>query len=277
MQLKNLYTRILSGIAFVVIMIGSILLSHLSYFAVFFFVMVVSLFEFYSLFKRKYYQPQFLSLFLSSVIVFLLSYFIASELIPTFCAALLILLLSMIFIVELFKKNKTPFQNIALTVLGIAYIALPISLLNFLVFSKEGFSVSYKPNLVLAMLILIWVYDSLAYVFGVSFGKHKLFPRISPKKSWEGFIGGFLSTLIVSFFLSKYIEVVDLKHWMVLTVIIIVFGTFGDLIESMLKRSIGVKDSGKIMPGHGGILDRFDSFFFVVPVVFTYLKFFELI
>ena len=121
-------------------------------------------------------------------------------------------------------------------------------------------------------MTIIWIYDSAAYLFGVSFGRHRLFERISPKKSWEGAIGGALAALAASYAAFIFIPEISLVNWIVLSALIIVSATLGDLTESMIKRSFGVKDSSNLIPGHGGILDRFDSLFFVVPVVVLYLK-----
>ena len=122
------------------------------------------------------------------------------------------------------------------------------------------------------MFIIIWTNDTFAYLSGLVFGKHKLFVRISPKKTWEGFIGGVLFALVAGYFLHLLIDNISLVEWLILTLLIAVSSVFGDFIESLLKRSASLKDSGKIMPGHGGILDRIDSTLFVAPVVFVYLQ-----
>ena len=180
-------------------------------------------------------------------------------------------LIIFVFINELYRNNKKPFSNIAYTLLGIVYIAFPLSLFNFFVFRGSPI-VYYTPNILLGFFILLWAYDTGAYLFGVSLGKHRLFPRISPKKSWEGFLGGAITSLIISYFISTYFSELQFQHWIVISFIIIVMGTFGDLVESLFKRSINLKDSGKIFPGHGGILDRIDSILLSAPIVFTYLQ-----
>ena len=122
--------------------------------------------------------------------------------------------------------------------------------------------------------MIIWVHDSGAYLVGVSIGRHRLFERISPKKSWEGAIGGTLTAILAAWFIAKYIPEISLLHWIIISVLVVVFSTFGDLTESMFKRYFGIKDSGNILPGHGGILDRFDSLLFAAPVLVAYLKLF---
>jgi len=128
--------------------------------------------------------------------------------------------------------------------------------------------------LLIALFSLIWIYDSGAYLVGVSIGKHRLFERISPKKSWEGAIGGTVFAVAAAYFISGLIPEIKMIHWIAISVVLVISATFGDLTESMFKRYFGIKDSGHILPGHGGMLDRFDSLFFVVPAVFAYIKIF---
>jgi phosphatidate cytidylyltransferase len=186
---------------------------------------------------------------------------------------ILILPVAGVFITELYSLSDNPFANISGVLAGVIYIALPFSLTTELTL-HEG---NYDYRILLALFIFLWSNDVGAYCFGMLFGrkdKHKLFERISPKKSWEGFWGGIIVSLIAAFILlSVWGERYDFGkvHWFALAVIISLSGTFGDLTESMLKRSVGVKDSGKIMPGHGGILDRFDSALFAFPFALAYI------
>jgi len=144
---------------------------------------------------------------------------------------------------------------------------LPFSLLNFILFIKD-----WQPLILLSVFVTIWVNDTGAYLTGVTIGKHRLFERISPKKSWEGFIGGAVFALLSGYVFSLLIPEIQLINWLVFSEIIVVFGTFGDLIESLMKRTVGVKDSGDLIPGHGGLLDRFDSMLLAAPVIFIYLS-----
>ncbi len=159
-------------------------------------------------------------------------------------------------------------HNWAYLILGQVFIALPFSLLNFLVFPSGEFN----PVFLLSLFVLIWTNDTGAYVVGISFGKHKLFERISPKKSWEGFFGGIFFALILAYFLPQITGEIDILRWFGFALIAVVFGTWGDLIESLIKRTVDVKDSGNILPGHGGLLDRFDSLLFAVPLIYIYLQ-----
>lgn len=173
----------------------------------------------------------------------------------------------MCFIFELFSKSEHPFHNVALTLLGMTYISAPFSMLNLIAFDGQNFS----PNIVTGLLLLIWSNDTGAYIVGSQIGRTKLLPRISPKKTWEGFVGGMALTFLVSYGLSKYFTELSTPNWLALAAISSVFGTLGDLVESMLKRSFEVKDSGSLLPGHGGFLDRFDAFMFLVPFATAYL------
>jgi phosphatidate cytidylyltransferase len=176
-----------------------------------------------------------------------------------------------IFLIELYQKEQLPFDQIGKLILGYAYVIIP-----FAMFTGLGHIVSgdYNYEIPLGFLFLVWANDSGAYVFGITLGKNRLFERISPKKSWEGFFGGLIIAGIVAYIISLYFQSINTTHWLTLSAIIVVFGTLGDLIESMLKRSKDIKDSGNILPGHGGILDRFDALLIAAPLVYAYLHLF---
>jgi phosphatidate cytidylyltransferase len=176
-------------------------------------------------------------------------------------------------ILELFLKGEKPFQNLATFLAGIIYTLVPFSLIQPHVLPyKIGFS-GFTPHIVAGMLFLTWANDSFAYIIGSRIGKTPLFPRISPKKTWEGTIGGGLMCMLTAGIIGLFFKELSTLNWVVVGGIVAVFGTLGDLVESMLKRSVGVKDSGSIMPGHGGFLDRFDAFMFTIPFVYAYLLF----
>jgi len=179
------------------------------------------------------------------------------------------------FIAELFSAKSTPMRNLAISFFSIIYIILPIIISIILVTGKSFYyqteSENFNPTILLGVLILIWVYDSMAYCVGVPLGKHRLFLRVSPKKSWEGTIGGAVLTLVAGYFINLIFPILTQTDWLAITLIVIVFGTLGDLVESLFKRSINMKDSGELLPGHGGLLDRLDSFIFTVPWIFFYL------
>jgi phosphatidate cytidylyltransferase len=182
---------------------------------------------------------------------------------------LLPLLLALLALVELFGQAREPFRNLGHYALGILYIALPIAML----FDFASLA-DYHPHRVFAIIWLIWTNDTMAYLIGSKLGKNKLFERISPKKTWEGTLGGALCAVLMAWLISHYVPDLSPAQWLGLGLVVGVFGTLGDLVESMLKRSIGVKDSGDLLPGHGGLLDRFDSFLFVLPFVWLVLRVF---
>lgn len=184
-----------------------------------------------------------------------------------------------LFISELYTKNKNAINDWAYTMLGQMYIAMPFALINILAFeiSPDGTMHHFDKLLPLSVFIFLWVNDTGAYCSGSLFGKRKLFPRISPGKSWEGSIGGGILVLIVAAIIGYFANKGDNPHslniiqWMGLGLIVVFFGTWGDLVESLFKRTLGIKDSGNIMPGHGGMLDRFDSSLMAIPAAVIYL------
>ncbi len=176
-----------------------------------------------------------------------------------------------VFFIELYQKEQIPFDQLAKLILGYVYVIIPFAL-----FTGLGYIISseYSFELPLGFLFLLWANDSGAYVFGITLGKNRLFERISPKKSWEGFFGGLIIASIAAYIISMYFHSIDTSDWILLSLIIVVFGTMGDLVESMLKRSKDMKDSGSILPGHGGVLDRFDGLLLAAPLVYAYLQLF---
>ena len=180
-----------------------------------------------------------------------------------------------LLVAELYLKQKDPIQDWAYTMLAQMYIALPFSLINVLAFNatSEGF-VAFNTLLPLSIFIFLWVNDSGAYCVGSFMGRHKLFPRISPGKSWEGSIGGAVFVLAAAYAISYFLDtdqMLAMPVWLGLGLVVVVFGTWGDLVESLFKRTLGIKDSGNILPGHGGMLDRFDSSLLAIPAAVIYL------
>lgn len=222
---------------------------------------------------KEHYAQTGYGIFLG-IILFLSTFFVAKGTLPSAIFLFSVFLILVLFIIQLYGKRESHFTSVAFTIVAILYISVPLSILNFIAFSGINQN-QYTYEFILAMFILIWTNDSGAYIFGSIFGKHKLFERISPKKTWEGSIGGFIFALAVSYLLSFWLTSLSVYEWFLFATIVSVFGTYGDLVESHLKRRVGVKDSGKIMPGHGGMLDRFDSTFFVAPMIFLYLKILE--
>lgn len=167
-----------------------------------------------------------------------------------------------LFITELYSKSDKPFENLGWKSVAMFWIAIPIILTTKIYFEQGKW-------FIFAMFFSIWMYDSFCYIFGSLLGKHKLFERVSPKKTWEGSVLGALATLVVYYFANKIpqLQMFSSIEWVIIIAVVVVTATYGDLVESLLKRNLGIKDSGSIMPGHGGFLDRLDSFFLVVPFV----------
>ena len=192
-----------------------------------------------------------------------------------------------LFISELYLKQNNPINDWAYTMLGQMYIALPFAMLNVVAFEmgNDGQTVTYDMLLPLSIFVFLWTNDTGAYCSGSLFGKHKLFPRISPAKSWEGSIGGGILVIIVAAAIGYYANQgvaeenirLSIVGWMGLGIIVAIFGTWGDLVESLFKRTLGIKDSGNILPGHGGMLDRFDSSLLAIPAAVIYLYTIQLI
>lgn len=268
--MSNLVQRTITGVIFLVVVIGAILLGKISFLILFELIIIGAMYEFYTLAEKKGLKPLRIYGIIIGTMIFVANYFYANNIIDVKIFLIIIPLILSVFIIELYKKSENVFVNIGFTVLGILYIAIPFSFANYIVFS-EG--IAYNFHLLLGFFFLTWAFDTLAYVFGVSFGKHRLFERISPKKSWEGFIGGMISSLGIAYVISIFFKELSFAQWAVLSVIISIFGTYGDLVESSLKRNIDEKDSGSLLPGHGGVLDRFDAVFFTLPLFYLYLQF----
>jgi len=183
-----------------------------------------------------------------------------------------------LLIAELYLIHDDPISNWAYTMMSQVYIALPFSLLNVLAFRSAGYDIHYTYLIPLSVFVFLWINDTGAYLCGSLLGKHKLFPRISPGKSWEGSIGGGLLVIAIAvlvWYLTDKYDVNDLGlnaiEWAGLGLTVVIFGTWGDLVESLFKRTLGIKDSGNILPGHGGMLDRFDSSLLAIPAAVVYL------
>ncbi len=272
--MKKLITRTITGIVLVLVMLTAILASEYSYALLFFVILAVSQYEFAHLFNQSKVKPNQCLSYLGSIVLFVTTFLIAKGVIEIKYFLGILPFFLIIMAAELYRKKENPVENIAVTIFSIVYLAVPLSLINFLVFPEMLNPNTYTPKLLIALFSLIWIYDSGAYLVGVSIGKHRLFERISPKKSWEGAIGGTIIAIGASYFVCHFIPEIKLIHWIVISIIMVISSTFGDLTESMFKRHFGIKDSGSILPGHGGALDRFDSLFFAAPVIVVYLKLF---
>ena len=268
---NNLTQRVIAATIGAAIVLSGVCFSEWAYFVIFLLVCIFTQLEFYKLVGLDGMIPLKTFGTISGGFIFTLIFFVERGTLSDKFYFLIFPLVSGIYLIKLYKKSdKKPFSNIAITFLGILYVAIPISLFNIAAY----YSGSYGYEIIVGIMLILWASDTGAYFAGSRFGKRKLFERISPKKSWEGFIGGALLALIFSYGISRYFHSLDLLQWIIVAVLIVVSGTYGDLVESLFKRSIDIKDSGKTIPGHGGFLDRFDSLLLSMPFIIGYLEIF---
>ena len=272
---SNFVQRTITGVLFVVVLVGGILLSPISFGVLFALITVLAVREFGHLVNNSGQVEINRNITgLAGAYLFLALMAFCSQVTDARVFLPYLLLLLYLMITELYLKKKNPLGNWAFTMLSQLYVALPFALLNVLAFHNDptAGSVSYNPVLPLSVFIFLWLSDTGAYCVGSLLGKHRLFERISPKKSWEGSIGGGVFAVAASWLLACFFPFLNGWEWTGLALTVVVFGTWGDLTESLMKRQLGIKDSGNILPGHGGILDRFDSALMAIPaaVVFLY-------
>ncbi|MEI7896026.1 MAG: phosphatidate cytidylyltransferase [bacterium] len=284
--MSNFWARTITGLSMVFILLAAIWFSGWVFASIFMIITILGLWEFYGLITTENCHPQkyygtfagaFLFVFssLMYLIPWTLSEYevISLELMPFL---LTIPLIFLVFIFEIYRNKPNPLVNIATTILGFLYVALPFSLLVY--FSKPAMLHAFgMPVVLVGYFAFTWIYDTAAYLYGKQFGKHKFFERISPKKTWEGTIAGAVVTILTALGLHFIIPAMPLYDWLMLAILVIFFGTCGDLVESLFKRSLNIKDSGTILPGHGGILDRFDTMLISAPFVFLYFFFHQAI
>jgi phosphatidate cytidylyltransferase len=269
---SNLGQRAITAAVGALVVVSASIYSDWTYFLVFATILGFAQMEFYKLTGLDGMLPlRSFGTFLG-VMIFTLTFMIEKEQLTHEYLYLIFPMVSLTFFIKLYKKtDKKPFTGVAFTYLGILYVAVPFSLLNLAVFSVDAV---YHFEILIGSLLILWASDTGAYFAGTKFGKTKLFERVSPKKSWEGFLGGAFSAIAVAFVLSQYFRVIEDWKWLVIAGIIIIAGTYGDLIESLFKRSIEIKDSGNGLPGHGGFLDRFDGLLLSAPFITAFLKIF---
>lgn len=266
-------TRAITGFIFILTIMAGVYFNSFIAFSLFTLIIVLGIDEFYGLVKKsKTIEPIKFWGILTGLVTTIIVGLIIFNLVEFKIIFVPILMIFFTFLIELYRKKETPFINIAYTILGIIYIVIPFMMLFHLGFySGNGFSNSYSFQLILGFFLLLWTNDTGAYLSGRFFGKHKLFERISPKKTWEGSIGGGLLTIGIAIIIAVFFTNLNQTNWIVLAILVAIFGGLGDLVESMLKRSLNIKDSGNLLPGHGGILDRFDGLLLSVPFIYSYL------
>jgi phosphatidate cytidylyltransferase len=269
---NNFIKRTITGAFFVIFIIGSVLLSPWVFASLFLLVSVAGMFEYFRVMARLDLYPARMTSLLVSVVVYAGVVSVLTGLLSPDYLKAGIVIVPLLLIVELFRKKGNPFRNVAAAMLGIVWIVFPLALLSGF-FNPAADRGWIHGGALLGFFLILWIYDSGAYIVGSVAGKRKMLERISPGKSWEGFAGGTAAGLLTAYMISaSFLEFSSLE-WMLIAIVIIIFGTLGDLIESMLKRSAGIKDSGSLLPGHGGILDRFDAVLVAAPFVYLIITF----
>jgi phosphatidate cytidylyltransferase len=279
--LNSFFRRTFTGAWIVLFIMGGFWFHPVSFFITGLVLLIGTQYEYYKMIRITGVTPQVIPGIITGISTYVISTLIASELVPFSAFLILIPMLSVIMILELYRKQTHPFNSLAHTFFSVIYTAIPFSIFPFTAYGYKGLNslmpqenFIFSPGIVLGFFILLWANDTGAYLTGISFGRHPLMTRVSPKKTWEGFFGGVFIAVPVAWLLSGWLGVVDTVHWIIISIIISITGTYGDLIESMLKRSNGVKDSGTILPGHGGFLDRFDSTIISFPLVYLFILLF---
>ena len=276
--MKNLMVRTLSGLVLVAVFVGAVLGSQWSFGALLLLILVGGQTEFYKLARETGLSPQRWMGLAVGVLLFALNFIVFRQFSRSvtdeaggavlYLLLYIGLLLPTLFVCELFRRSATSLANLGATLLGVLYVAVPLSLLLYVpVLAGDGV---WRPETVLCYIFIIWANDVFAYLVGMTFGRHRLCERLSPKKSWEGFFGG-LAGAVATGLAAAYALDANYWVWGGLALVASLSGVAGDLVESMFKREAGVKDSGQVIPGHGGVLDRFDALLLSAPYVFLYL------
>lgn len=276
-KLQNFIIRTLSGAVLVSLVLGSLLFCSWAFTTLFALFVGMGLREFHRATNQSFHlHIPIWTAVIAGVLLYAAFFQQASNMGgPALFPIYALWVLGVLF-AELFRKQETAFHHLAYFALGQLYVALPMALLNLLLYSEAG---EWQPVWVLVMLLTIWINDSFAYIFGILLGKHRLLERISPKKSWEGWFGGLTMSLLFGIACHYYLPMLfptfqsglALWQWIVVTGLVVVAATLGDLLESLMKRTMDIKDYGAIMPGHGGVLDRFDSLLSSTIILWAFL------
>ena len=266
--MRNLLVRTASGVVLLGIVLAAAYGGKYAYGSFLLLIVVVGLWEFYNIATATGATPHRTLGLASGIVLFVTSYFLFDGYVSPMTSMYSVdMLIGGVLYFSVFHDAETPLRNVATTLMGIFYVAYPMSLMLFIPLLITG---EWAPEAFLFYLFIVWGNDVFAYLSGVAFGKHKMSPRISPKKSWEGFAGGVIGAMAMGA-IGSFVVGGGLGMWLGLAFVVSITSVFGDLVESMFKREAGIKDSGKIMPGHGGMLDRFDALLISSPFAFVYL------
>ena len=274
--MKNFIIRLLTAIVYSCTIIFCVVYSQYTFLALFMLIIILCSMEFYRMINilggtkiNPYIHGA------GGALLFLTVFLFISGITYRYIFSLYFIYIAATLIYELYADNKNPVNRLAYIVLGQCYVALPFSSLNLLAFPDfSAATPAYQWIWIIALFVIIWANDTGAYLIGVTFGKHRLWEKLSPKKSWEGFFGGFIFAIIFALIFAHFQPQTAWYHWVAISVGIVIFGTYGDFVESMIKRSVSIKDSGNLLPGHGGFLDRFDSLLLAVYAMLFYIQFF---
>lgn len=276
--MNNFTTRAITGGLFIATLIFFAIWSKYATAILFLFFSIVGTFEYFKIVNGKNgietNKPLGYLLSISTFALIIASRFnlfsnIAFSMFPNFIFVLLIPIVGLVFLAELFRLKENSFNNILHTILPTLYVASPFAL--FVISNQFSTTGEYNAHFILCFFYCLWANDTGAYLSGRAFGKTKLFSQISPNKTWEGTIGGAILAITIGYICSIYFKEYSAATWITISILVVIFGSLGDLVESMLKRNFKVKDSGSILPGHGGVLDRFDGLLIAAPVVFFFL------
>jgi phosphatidate cytidylyltransferase len=277
--MKNFIQRAITGLIFVAVLVGCIIGSPLSFGLLFCIISAMATAEFCNLMNKQEGVKMNRNIcVLGSITMFLCFFYYGMNPAQTGIFIPYLIIIIYLMISELYLKKENPLNSWAYAMLSQLYVGLPFALLNVLAFQSNGTDSgsAYQFILPLSIFIFNWINDTGAYCTGMLLGKHPLFKRISPKKSWEGSIGGATFSIAGAFALAHFFPIMPTIAWVGMGLTVVVFGTWGDLTESLMKRHLGIKDSGNILPGHGGMLDRFDSAIMAIPAAVVYLYFISL-
>ena len=277
--MKNFIQRAITGLIFVAVLVGCIIGSPLSFGLLFCIISAMATAEFCNLMNKQEGVKMNRNIcVLGSITMFLCFFYYGMNPAQTGIFIPYIIIIIYLMISELYLKKENPLNSWPYAMLSQLYVGLPFALLNVLAFQSNGTDSgsAYQFILPLSIFIFNWINDTGAYCTGMLLGKHPLFKRISPKKSWEGSIGGATFSIAGAFALAHFFPIMPTIAWVGMGLTVVVFGTWGDLTESLMKRHLGIKDSGNILPGHGGMLDRFDSAIMAIPAAVVYLYFISL-
>ncbi len=269
---NNLTQRIIAALVGVAVILTAIIYGEWPYFIVFFMLCALTQLEFYKLVGLDGMLPLKFWGTITGLSIYTITFLVHAEHLTAQIYFAIAPIASTVYFVKLYNKtDKKPFTSIAFTFLGILYVAVPFSLLHIAVF----YNGTYSFQIILGALFIQWASDTGAYFAGVKFGRTKLFERISPKKTWEGALGGTILAFIFAIIMAANFDEIADWQWLCIAGIIVIAGTYGDLVESLFKRSMDIKDSGSIIPGHGGFLDRFDGLLLSAPFIAAFLMLFD--